>query len=40
MLTLKDVKENSDFKHMIEQANRYLSEKGYTEHGFRHVNYV
>ncbi|MGM0602572.1 MAG: HD domain-containing protein [Bacillota bacterium] len=40
MLTLKDVKENEDFKHMIKQANRYLSEKGYTEHGFRHVNYV
>ncbi len=40
MLTLKDVKENRDFKHMIEQANRYLSEKGYTEHGFRHVDYV
>ncbi|RCW47786.1 MULTISPECIES: HD domain-containing protein [unclassified Halanaerobium] len=40
MLTLKDVKENKDFKHMIKQANSYLSEKGYTEHGFRHVNYV
>jgi hypothetical protein len=34
------VQENPDFKHMIEQANHYLAERGYTEHGFRHVNYV
>lgn len=40
MLTLKEIKANSDFKHMIKEANHYLSEKGYTEHGFRHVNYV
>lgn len=40
MLTLKDIKSNPDFKHMIKQANHYLAEKGYTEHGFRHVNYV
>lgn len=25
---------------MIERAHDYLSERGYTEHGFRHVNYV
>lgn len=40
LLTLKEIKENPDFKHMIEEANRYLKEMGYTEHGFRHVNYV
>lgn len=40
MLTLEDIKANPDFKHMIKEANNYLSEKGYTEHGFRHVNYV
>jgi len=34
------VKNNPDFHHMIEQANHYLAERGYTEHGFRHVNYV
>ncbi|KXS49912.1 hypothetical protein SAMN04515654_1146 [Halanaerobium congolense] len=40
MLTLKEIKANPDFQHMIKEANHYLSEKGYTEHGFRHVNYV
>lgn len=40
MLTLKEIKANPDFQHMIEEANHYLSEKGYTEHGFRHVKYV
>ncbi len=40
MLTLKMVKNNPDFHYMIEQANNYLAERGYTEHGFRHVNYV
>ncbi|MFW5981614.1 MAG: HD domain-containing protein [Halanaerobiaceae bacterium] len=40
MLTLKEIKENKDFKLMIENANNYLGARGYTEHGFRHVNYV
>lgn len=40
MLTLKEIKANPDFQHMIKEANHYLSEKGYTEHGFRHVNFV
>ena len=40
MLTLKKIKDNNDFKHMIENAHDYLTERGYTEHGFRHVNYV
>ncbi|MDI3547455.1 MAG: uncharacterized protein PWR10_1107 [Halanaerobiales bacterium] len=40
MLTLDKVKNNPDFQLMIERAHDYLSERGYTEHGFRHVNYV
>ncbi len=40
MITLEDVKNSPDFKLMIEKAQDYLSERGYTEHGFRHVNYV
>ncbi|SFM03261.1 HDIG domain-containing metalloprotein [Halanaerobium salsuginis] len=40
MITLQEIKSNSDFQHMIKEANNYLAEKGYTEHGFRHVNYV
>ncbi len=40
MITLKEIRDNEDFKHMIGEANNYLSERGYTEHGFRHVNYV
>lgn len=39
-LTLEDVKKNPDFHMMIQQAHNYLSARGYTEHGFRHVNYV
>ncbi|MCK4257482.1 MAG: HD domain-containing protein [Halanaerobiales bacterium] len=40
MLTLEQVKNNPDFHLMIEEAHGYLSARGYTEHGFRHVNYV
>ncbi len=40
MITIDDIKNNDDFNYMIEQAQRYLKERGYTEHGFRHVNYV
>ena len=40
MLTLKKIKENKDLKYMIKKANEYLAARGYTEHGFRHVNYV
>ena len=39
-LTLAAVKENQDFHRMIQQAHSYLQARGYTEHGFRHVNYV
>lgn len=40
LLTLENVKNNPDFQLMIERAHAYLSARGYTEHGFRHVNYV
>lgn len=40
ILTLDTVKKNPDFQLMIERAHEYLSARGYTEHGFRHVNYV
>ncbi len=39
-LTLSEVKKNQDFHIMIQQAHNYLQARGYTEHGFRHVNYV
>ena len=39
-LTLAAVKENQDFHRMIQQAHSYMQARGYTEHGFRHVNYV
>lgn len=40
MLTLESVKNNPDFHLLIQKANDYLITRGYTEHGFRHVNYV
>lgn len=40
MLTLEAVRNNPDFKLMIERAHDYLAARGYTEHGFRHVNFV
>lgn len=40
LLTLKNIKANPDFHLMIKKAHAYLQERGYTEHGFRHVNYV
>ncbi len=40
MITLKDIKNNTDFRLMIEKANDYLTARGYTEHGMRHVSYV
>ena len=40
MITLDNIKNDDDFNYMIKQAQNYLQEKGYTEHGFRHVNYV
>lgn len=40
MITLRDIKNNTDFRLMIEKANEYLTARGYTEHGLRHVTYV
>ncbi|MGI6038541.1 MAG: HD domain-containing protein [Limnochordia bacterium] len=40
MLTIKEIRENPNFRLMIEKANAYLAARGYTEHGPRHVNYV
>lgn len=39
-LTLEDIKKNPDFQFMIQCAHDYLTQRGYTEHGFRHVTYV
>lgn len=39
-VTLNDVKENDEFKKLIDAANEYLRVLGYTEHGLRHVGYV
>lgn len=40
MITLEEIKKDSNFNLMIERAHDYLTVRGYTEHGFRHVNYV
>ncbi len=40
MITLKDIKTSPDFNLLIDRANDYLTIKGYTEHGKRHVSYV
>ncbi len=39
-VTLADVKENDEFKKLIETSNECLKHLGYTEHGLRHVGYV
>lgn len=40
MLNLEDIRNNPNFRLMIKKAHDYLTERGYTEHGFRHVTYV
>ena len=40
MITLNDVKENAEFKSLINASNACLDALGYTEHGLRHVGYV
>ena len=40
MITLDDIKNSDNFNLLIARAQEYLQERGYTEHGFRHVNYV
>lgn len=39
-ITLNDVKDNDEFKRLIEASNNSLKVLGYTEHGLRHVGYV
>lgn len=39
-ITLDDVKQNEEFKKLIEASNACLKVLGYTEHGLRHVGYV
>ncbi len=40
MITLEDIKNDKEFNYIIQQAQNYLQQRGNTEHGFRHVNYV
>lgn len=40
LITLDDVKNNDEFRHLIDMSNTNLSILGYTEHGLRHVGYV
>ena len=39
-VTLSDVKENEEFKQLIDVCSNNLKVLGYTEHGLRHVGYV
>lgn len=39
-ITVVDVRENDEFKALVEQQSAYLEGMGYTEHGLRHVGYV
>ncbi|NLM38634.1 MAG: HD domain-containing protein [Firmicutes bacterium] len=40
MITFADVRNNPVFQTLIDKSNAYLSARGYTEHGMRHVTYV
>lgn len=40
IITLNDVKDNAEFKSLIQASNECLKALGYTEHGLRHVGYV
>lgn len=40
MITLNEVRSNPNFQLMIDRACDYLTARGYTEHGMRHVTYV
>jgi HD superfamily phosphodiesterase len=37
MITLQEIKKNTEVKHLLRFASRQLTEIGYTEHSFRHV---
>ena len=40
MITLQDIKENKELEALINGAQQYLNEIGYTEHGHRHISIV
>ena len=40
MITLKDVRENSEVDALIRGAQKQLNALGYTEHGHRHISIV
>ena len=40
MITLEEIRRNSELRTMIDAANDYLRQLGFTEHGPRHVGYV
>lgn len=40
LITLKEVKARKEFADLIDAAHEYLTVRGYTEHGLRHVSYV
>ncbi len=40
MISFNDIKNDAVLNYMIKSSNEYLKARGYTEHGFRHVNYV
>lgn len=39
-ITPQEIKESPVFRTLIQRANEYLTARGYTEHGTRHVTYV
>lgn len=39
-ITLEKIKNDRDFRALIDSANNNLEKMGYTEHGLRHVGYV
>ena len=40
LITLEEIRRNSELRTMIDAANDYLRQLGFTEHGPRHVGYV
>ena len=40
MITLKDIKKNSEVKELVVGAQKQLDALGYTEHSVRHVGIV
>lgn len=40
MIHLQDIRNNPNFQLLIQRACDYLTARGYTEHGLRHVSYV